>query len=199
MPFQTKLTPEDNHLITTLATSGHGYTQISHALGGKVSKQRVKQICIRKGIDAFKIKQEKLQKEHEERMVAKWGTDWDNKEHRKSFVYQSMREKFRRKAANAKRLGIEFTIDFGDIEFPEYCPALGLKLNYFNESVADNSPSFDRIDPTKGYVKGNVVVISKRANTIKSNATPAELKRIANFVCSLALPKSASGQSHVSY
>jgi hypothetical protein len=42
-----------------------------------------------------------------------------------------------------------------------------------------NSPSLDRIDPTKGYVKGNVWIVSHRANAIKGDATHDELKAIA--------------------
>jgi hypothetical protein len=43
-----------------------------------------------------------------------------------------------------------------------------------------NSPSFDRInnDPAIGYVRGNVNIISQRANQIKSDATAAELQAV---------------------
>ena len=44
------------------------------------------------------------------------------------------------------------------------------------------SPSLDRIDPNKGYVKGNVQVISRLANIMKSNASPEELRAFANWV-----------------
>jgi len=62
--------------------------------------------------------------------------------------------------------GREFDIELSDIEIPELCPV-------FNTPLV--SPSLDRIDSSKGYVKGNVRVISKRANQLKSNATVAEL------------------------
>ena len=50
-------------------------------------------------------------------------------------------------------------------------------LSEINEGVsAANSPSVDRIVPELGYVKGNVQIISHKANTIKSNATLEDLK-----------------------
>jgi hypothetical protein len=39
----------------------------------------------------------------------------------------------------------------------------------------------DKIVPSKGYVKGNVIVVSKRANQIKSDATVAEIMKVAEF------------------
>lgn len=67
------------------------------------------------------------------------------------------------------------------------CPVLGIRLNY-DRYVAEkksgplpDSPSFDRVDPTKGYVKGNVIVVSLQANRIKSNATIDELCKVASF------------------
>jgi hypothetical protein len=46
----------------------------------------------------------------------------------------------------------------------------------------DPSPSLDCLVPSKGYVVGNVAVISKRANNIKSNASPEELERVLTWV-----------------
>lgn len=40
------------------------------------------------------------------------------------------------------------------------------------------SPSLDRLDSSKGYVKGNVRVISKRANQLKNNATVEEMRMV---------------------
>jgi hypothetical protein len=53
---------------------------------------------------------------------------------------------------------------------------LGLKLEQGNGKSTASSPSLDRIDSSKGYVKGNVRVISHRANLLKNNATVEELK-----------------------
>ena len=47
-------------------------------------------------------------------------------------------------------------------------------VRLYNKS--DNSYSLDRIDSNKGYIKGNVWIISNRANTIKNNASLEELE-----------------------
>jgi hypothetical protein len=38
------------------------------------------------------------------------------------------------------------------------------------------------IDPAKGWVKGNVIVVSHFAKRIKSDATPEELLRVADWL-----------------
>jgi hypothetical protein len=76
-----------------------------------------------------------------------------------------------------KKTGTEFTITASDIQVPEFCPLLGVKLDSYADSV-DVHPSLDRIDPKQGYVPGNVWVVSHRANRIKSDANFEELIRI---------------------
>jgi hypothetical protein len=71
-----------------------------------------------------------------------------------------------------------FDIDKEDIVIPDRCPLLGIVLKTDNRLLCDNSPSLDQIVPGLGYIKGNIWVISYRANRIKSNATPKELIQI---------------------
>lgn len=86
-------------------------------------------------------------------------------------------------AARAKVRGLEFNITIDDFEIPEYCPALGIKLiMQAGKGASDNSPSLDRIDSSKGYIKGNVQVLSWRANNLKSNGTAEEFKKLAEFM-----------------
>jgi hypothetical protein len=76
-------------------------------------------------------------------------------------------------------------------EIPDHCPILGIPLNYEGRrdgSVegfgrSDDSPSIDQIIPGAGYFLGNIQILSWRANRIKSNATPDELRAIANYMC----------------
>lgn len=66
---------------------------------------------------------------------------------------------------------------------PSHCPILGLPLFVMvgTKGGGPNSPSLDKIEPSRGYVPGNVIVISNRANRLKSDASVEELRAIASF------------------
>ena len=100
---------------------------------------------------------------------------------------------YRRSKARAKERGVEFTIDKEDIYIPEVCPILGIPLVVKSGSSggSDNSPALDRIDNDKGYVKGNVQVISHLANMMKSSANVEQLQKFASWVNN-TFPASAS-------
>lgn len=66
----------------------------------------------------------------------------------------------------AQKTGIDFDIDVSDIVIPERCPILEEPLIYCGPDRL-YWPTVDRVDNTKGYVKGNVRVISFKANMMK--------------------------------
>lgn len=83
----------------------------------------------------------------------------------------------------AKKNDWPFNLELEDIVIPEVCPLLGITIVKRGKiSNRDSSPSLDRIDSQKGYVKGNVAVISYRANRIKNDATDKELKLLARNI-----------------
>jgi len=84
----------------------------------------------------------------------------------------------------ASKHNIPFNLDFSDFpEIPKKCPVLGIPLKFNSRSgPCGNSPTLDRIIPALGYVKGNIKIISHRANTIKSDATEAEILAVAKYV-----------------
>lgn len=87
--------------------------------------------------------------------------------------------------AAKRRASIEnlpFDIGYTDIEIPEYCPLLGIRLNkHVGEGEAKfDSPTIDKLIPSLGYTKGNVWIVSRRANMIKSDATLEELELLVN-------------------
>lgn len=90
---------------------------------------------------------------------------------------------WQRKKYWADRHSVPFNLKFNDIVWPDKCPVLGFKLNYFSDKSSQHDrASFDRLDSTKGYVKGNVVIISFRANHLKSDGTVEEIEKILNYV-----------------
>lgn len=81
-----------------------------------------------------------------------------------------------------KKLGIPFNLEESDIIIPEYCPVLGIKLEICAKQSKGSSPSVDRLIPKLGYTKGNIRVISRRANTIKNDATIDEHLKIVDYM-----------------
>ncbi len=86
----------------------------------------------------------------------------------------------------AVRHAVPFCLDESDIELPEFCPVLGLPLRPNVDCSDDCSPTVDRLVPKIGYVRGNIAVISHRANTIKNSGTAAEHRRIADWMDRMA-------------
>lgn len=79
----------------------------------------------------------------------------------------------------AKVNGLEFSIEVSDVVIPAICPALLVPLVWKDKEFG---ASIDRIDNSKGYVKGNIQVISKKANRMKNNATQVELENFSRWM-----------------
>ena len=100
-------------------------------------------------------------------------------------IYRRRLRMFSSAKRRANKIGIPFDISVSDIQIPDLCPVLGIKLSVTNNSIADNSPTLDKIDPSKGYVIGNIVVISAKANRIKSNADYIDIEKVAEWLKSI--------------
>lgn len=85
---------------------------------------------------------------------------------------------FSRIRMRAKRLGILFNLTIDDIHIPELCPVFGMPMAI---GAGEMAPELDRIKRHLGYVRGNIIVVSRRANRLKSDATIDELARIVEF------------------
>lgn len=78
---------------------------------------------------------------------------------------------------------IPFDLTVEDIVIPDVCPIRLTPFTFNARHAQDNSPSVDRIDNAYGYVKGNVRVISYRANAMKNNCTdPNIMRRLADYM-----------------
>jgi hypothetical protein len=90
--------------------------------------------------------------------------------------------------AKAKNLSFNLTQSYLKSIATDFCPVFNIPLMWVRENAGKpraayfDSPSLDRIDPQLGYVEGNVVWISMKANYIKSNATSDELIKVSEWV-----------------
>lgn len=86
----------------------------------------------------------------------------------------------------AKKRAAEYKVPFDitpdDVIIPEKCPVFGFEFVIGKNGGSDRSPSIDKIIPNLGYIKGNIIVISRRANRIKSDASLEELEKIVGYV-----------------
>lgn len=82
--------------------------------------------------------------------------------------------------SRAAREGVPFGLTIDDMIIPDVCPVLGIPI-LLDPNHRDNYPSVDRIIPVLGYVPGNIVIVSYRANRIKNDATIDELTKVASF------------------
>jgi hypothetical protein len=92
-----------------------------------------------------------------------------------------------RNRAKDKNLPFDLDREFLQSIAPSHCPVFGIPLQWscFRSNKPGglpDSPSLDRIDPSKGYTKDNVWIISHKANTIKSYASHEELKLVTEAV-----------------
>jgi hypothetical protein len=79
----------------------------------------------------------------------------------------------------ARKLHVPCNLTVHDVHVPTHCPYLGIRLVRGVGRMQANSPSLDRIRPRRGYVRGNVIVCSVKANRCKGNLTLAQFTRMA--------------------
>lgn len=99
------------------------------------------------------------------------------KNNREKYLYWQVK-------GRAGRGGLPFDLTPEDLKIPSNCPVLGIPLfrNVGGKRPTANSPSVDRIIPELGYTKGNIQIISHRANVMKNDASPEELRKFAEWV-----------------
>lgn len=106
----------------------------------------------------------------------------ENKRRKKNYDNNPITRMFMNAKSRARQSKIDFNIEPNDVPIPEFCPILGVKLVLGEAHSYDYAPSIDRINSEKGYIKGNVKVVSLRANRMKNNATKEECLMFANNI-----------------
>jgi isopropylmalate/homocitrate/citramalate synthase len=138
-------------------------------------------ICKRCDADAKKLKDDQKRKENSVEYYSKkreyhreYNREYKRRERLEKSMYYSAK-------ARSKKHNIPFEISISDIIIPEKCPILQVKMY----SRSEYAPSLDQIIPGIGYTKNNIMVISKKANLMKSNASMHELKVFAENIVKL--------------
>tara|TARA_X000001382_G_scaffold99003_3_gene73424 strand:- start:2111 stop:3055 length:945 start_codon:yes stop_codon:yes gene_type:complete len=116
-----------------------------------------------------------------ETVPSKWYTKEMAQKH---FMHKAVYNIKTRMKKRGESLDPRVTEDYLDSIFPKdfICPVLGFEMKWGEEAGRMSSPSLDRFDNSKGYVYGNLIWISKRANLIKWNNSLEELKMVADFL-----------------
>lgn len=87
-----------------------------------------------------------------------------------------------RARTRAIKYDVPFSITVVDIVVPDMCPILEVPFVLGTRGDYQFSPSIDRIEPAKGYVAGNIKVISTLANTMKNSATKEQLMTFSRTI-----------------
>ena len=146
-------------------------------------------------VTANREKAKRYRQKNKEAVYAKTKTWKDKnpeaiKKHR-ALWYSIPENRIKHTLTQAKRRALKnnvlFDITFEDLlPLPERCPVFNMPLNYSGtgdkRGFVDNSPSIDRLIPSLGYTKGNVKIVSWRANRIKSDASVHELSKVLNYI-----------------
>lgn len=84
-----------------------------------------------------------------------------------------------RTRSTKKNLPFNLTCEYLESIWTDTCPVTGRE---FVIGDPKDAPSLDRLIPEKGYVEGNVAWISRRANTIKNDASLEDLEMIVRWL-----------------
>lgn len=114
--------------------------------------------------------------------LSRAGTAWRNSKTDAEYLHYVAKTR-------AAKVGREFSITVEDVAAvdTDICPILGIPIQRYPHTSGGSckqkpdSKSLDRIDSTKGYVPGNIRVISWRANSLLKDITPDELAAIFKY------------------
>lgn len=121
---------------------------------------------------------------------AQYKRDYNNRRYHNEIKPDPRRRLMLSTKSSASKRKLSHTISEEDLVIPETCPILKISLKLHGREP--NSISVDRIYNDKGYVPGNVQIISNRANKLKNNGTLEEFRKIVKYLEGLSTQNGVS-------
>jgi len=147
---------------------------------GHISERLVKGgYCRQCRIESGKKYRKENREEYNRYCREKKKESYSTEKRRKSYQTNIKKEMFYAAKQRARIKNTSFTITLNDVIIPSHCPVFGIPLDSRDRLHA---PTLDRIINDLGYVKGNVQVISSKANRLKNNGTIEEFKQIIRYM-----------------
>jgi hypothetical protein len=107
--------------------------------------------------------------------------EWEQRNPKRTWAKHALKDA--KKRAIKKDIPFELSRDYLISIMQDKCPVFGTEFKWMgNGKIMPESPNLDRIKPSLGYVEGNVVIISSRANNIKSYATWQEIRMVSDWL-----------------
>lgn len=146
---------------------------------GHISERMISCICVEchkeDGEKYRKNNKEKIKKYSKENRHKYYSTENRRKKYRENVESELLNHARNR----AKQKKLDFNLERCDIIIPELCPVFGIQIGFH---AKQSVPTLDRIDNNKGYIKGNIQVISSKANRLKNNGTIEDFKKIITYM-----------------
>ncbi len=173
------MTELEQQTVLGLFKQGLTYKQISYETS--INKSTVASFLARKHKN-LRTLQEILRNKETEKFTARFCAEYGVPDYQARAIYETMRDRFYVKKQNSKADKKIFTIEWKDVHIPTICPILKIKLDYFGKYRDDDYPTYDRTDNTKGYIPGNVEIISWKANRIKNEGSLEDHRMIVDYL-----------------
>lgn len=101
---------------------------------------------------------------------------------RKNEDYYKYKEQRIRSRASSLKVKCDVDAEYLESIWTGICPVFGIKIIHTTDRSDESAAELDRKNPNGGYVKGNVVFMSRKANRIKNNVSITELTKILEWM-----------------
>ena len=157
--------------------------RVAHREGEKIRRARRKALMTPEQLDEYRAKHNAATKSAMDKRPDHYATVAAEYKRNGKGYYYSWANSLKQRAAER---GVPYDIDAEYLMSIQttHCPALGIAFERRNGRGSNSpaSPTIDRIVPELGYVRGNVIMLSRRANNIKSDGNVDEIAQVLEWL-----------------